>query len=138
MRRLVFLLAFSSSLSFTVFAYPAGDQAIIDLAMANVACAAVQRVNPEVVDSTYNNYFGDSVYLYQKFHNITEEKSEQNQKGFYNILTSERAIKAQSLNSVAGATKYLSQYLVKTDAGSCNELKQAANRILAKYNEKLL
>jgi hypothetical protein len=137
MRKSVLALALSTALSFNVFASPAGDQVIIDLAMANVACAAVQSVNPEAVNSTYNNYFDDSVSLYQRYHNMTKEKSKKNQKVFYKILTSENAIKAQSLNSIVGAKKYLSQYLVKTDAASCSELKPAANRVLSKYNEKL-
>lgn len=137
MRKSVFALALSATLSFNIFASPEGDQVIIDLAMANVACAAVQNVNPEAVNSTYNNYFNDSVSLYQRYHNMIKEKSERNQKGFYKILTSENAIKAQSLNSIVGAKKYLSQYLVKTDATSCSELKSAANRVLSKYNEKL-
>lgn len=137
MRKSVFLLALIATLSSNVCANPTGDQTIIDLAMANIACAAVQSVNPEAVNSTYNNYFNDSVHLYQRFHNITKEESERNQQSFYKILTSENAIKAQSLNSIVGAKKYLSQYLIKTDAGTCGELKQAANSVLAKYNEKL-
>jgi hypothetical protein len=135
MRKSVLVLI--STLSFNVGASPAGDQSIIDLAMANVACAAVQIINPEAVNSAYNNYFNDSVFLYQRFHGMDNEKAERNQKGFYKILTSENAIKAQSLNSIVGAKKYLSQYLIKTDAKSCGELRLAANRVLAKYNEKL-
>ncbi|AZG37078.1 hypothetical protein [Shewanella psychromarinicola] len=120
-----------------ILASPIEDQVIIDLAMANVACAAVQSVNPEAVNSSYGNFFNDSVHLYHQFHGMSKEKSEKNQKAFYKIITSENAVKAQSLNSVVGAKKYLSQYLIKTDANSCSELKKIANKVLVKYDVEL-
>jgi len=53
--------------------------------------------------------------------------------GFYNILTGEPAIKEQSLNSISGAKNYVSKYLTKTDANTCNEIHAKANYILNKY-----
>lgn len=116
---------------------PKGDMAIFNLGMASVICAAVRDVNPDAIDGDSNLFFSDSVALYKNFHNFSLEKSEKHQQGWYDIITGEAAIKAQSLNSINGAKTYVNQYLVKTDAASCNEIHVKANYILKKYGLQL-
>lgn len=115
-----------------------GDSAVINLALASVACAAVQEVNPGALDDTSDHdYFSHSVTLYQLFHGYSEETAAKHQRSMYNILTAEPAIKAQSLRSVVGAQSYLQQYLRKTDASTCQEIPATAQKILAVYGRTL-
>lgn len=98
------------------------DTKLIDFSMANLACAAVQRVNPKVVSLKYKGYYKDSVLQYQRYHKVTELVAEKHQSGTLNLLTSKNVIKAQSLNTVSGAQKYLEKFLLKVDAERCSDL----------------
>ncbi|WP_335922694.1 MULTISPECIES: hypothetical protein [Shewanella] len=117
---------------------PVGDVAIIDLSMASMACAAVQKVNPQAVDKIESFYLSDSIKLYQLYHDFSYEVSERNIGGLYNIIIGEPAVKAQSLHSITGAKNYLLSYLQKTDAKNCSEIRKYSNQILSKYYNKLL
>lgn len=116
---------------------PKGDNAIISLSLASLACAAVQKVNPEAVDIVDEAYMDHSIKLYQFYHDFPYDIAKRNQIGLYKILTDEPAIKAQSLRSVAGAKNYLSQYLRKTDATECSQIREYSNKILSVYGKKL-
>lgn len=112
---------------------PKGDIAILNLSTASVICAAVRSVNPDAIKGDSKLYFTDAVSLYAYFHNFDLDKSNKHQLGYYQIITGEPAIKAQSLNSISGAQNYVDQYLIKTDATNCQEIHSKANYILNKY-----
>lgn len=115
------------------FSNPTGDEAILDLSMASLACAAVQHINPNVVRDNYPNYFKNAVTTYSLYHAMPIEKAEKNERSLYNLMTGESAIKAQKLNSTSGAKIYLNKFLLKTDANSCEDTPLIINEILAKY-----
>lgn len=116
---------------------PEGDMAILNLGTASMVCASVRDVNPDAIKGNSKSFFSDSVKLYSYFHSFSLDRSRENQMGFYNRLTGEPAIKEQSLNSISGAKNYVSKYLTKTDANTCNEIHAKANYILSKYELQL-
>lgn len=116
---------------------PAGDNAIIHLSLASLACSAIQKVNPEAVDKMSDNYLDNAIKLYQYYHNFPYEKAKENQMGMYNLLIGESVIKAQSLHSVVGAKTYLAKYLITTDANECSEIELYSQKLLAIYGKSL-
>lgn len=112
---------------------PKGDNAILYLSQASVACAAIQDVNAEAVDKVKKTYLLDAIKLYGYYHAFDYNTAKSHQLGWYKILTGEAAIKAQGLRSVTGAKIYLSQLFIKTDANECSQIRFYANRILVIY-----
>lgn len=117
---------------------PKGDMAILYLYQSSIVCAALLNVNPDAIDvSGADHYFDDAARLYSYFHNMPLEESRQHQEGWVELLTGDAAIKAQSLNSTVGARSYLNQYMRKTDANSCSQIRPVANQVLSVYGLQL-
>ncbi|WPC75859.1 hypothetical protein [Vibrio porteresiae] len=132
MFRLIILL---SLLGFSLdsVSSPAGDEALFDLSIASLACAAVQHVNPKAVEGNYPNYLKNAVKTYSLYHSMPLERAEKNEVGMYNLMIGEPAIKAQKLKSVNGARAYLNKFLYKTDATSCLDTPFLIKEMLHKY-----
>lgn len=138
MNRIVTLfLFFSCQLMANADINPKGDDAILYLSQASVACAALQEVNVAAVDKSKDTYLSDGIALYKFYHDTDYETAKSHSLGMYKIITSEPAIKAQALRSLKGAKFYLSQFLAKTDANECGQVNLHANKILAIYGKKL-
>ena len=125
---------FITSLS---FADTKGDNAVFSLSFANLLCAGVSHVNPDAVSGGSELYLNRSIKLYKLYHGNSHEEAKLHQKNSFKLITSERAIKAQSLNSIAGAKRYVKDALSKTDASKCEELGAVSRKLLSKYGIRL-
>lgn len=119
--------------SVSIFSNSSGDEKLLNLSMASLACAAVQKVNPNVVDSNYPDYFKNAVKTYSLYHSVAFDIAEKNERSMYNLMTGESAIKVQKLNSIADAKIYLDKFLYKTNAKTCAETPAQIKNILGKY-----
>ena len=137
MRPIFFLSTLLLTLSANAEILPTGDNAILSLGMANLTCAAVQKITPHAVDKISENYLKDSIRLYQLYHDNDYETAKSNQISMLNVITGETAIKAQSLRSVKGAKSYLEKSLLKTGATECSQLRLYAQKILSQYGVSL-
>lgn len=139
---LINFLAFLSFFTFNAVAAdnlkPKNDVEILHLSQASLICEVLKEVNPQAIQFTEGqDHFYIAVRLYSIFHNISFEEAEEQRRSWHKIFTNEPAIKAQSLRSIAGAQRYLNNYLNKTSAQSCNDISLAANRILSMYGYEL-
>jgi hypothetical protein len=110
-----------------------GDNAIFSLAFANLLCAGASYVNGEAISGDSEDYLNISITLYQHFHGTTFENATKHQKSSFKLITSEAAVKAQSLNSIVGARKYVDKALVTTDADRCNQLENISRKLMVKH-----
>lgn len=141
MRLLIMFLAFVSlSAESRDSINPKGDMSLLHLSQASIICKALEEVNPQSINSPSvenEDYFFIAVRLYSIFHEMPYEEAEGNQQGWSDLFTSESVIKAQSLRSNTGAQAYLANYLNRTDARNCSDIRDAANNILSIYGRRL-
>jgi hypothetical protein len=141
MHRIIFILVFFSlNTEAGDGITPKNDMAILHLSQASMICEVLKEVNPQSIRSPFignENHFFMAARLYSIFHEMAYEEAEGHQQGWYDLLTSESVIKAQSLRSNTGAQAYLARYLDRTDARNCNDIRSVANRILSIYRYEL-